>query len=91
VTIAIEVRRKLRLHAGDQIAFVEQEDGEFTVRVKKGDLMDLCGSLKWTVDNPPLPKGRRFLPNSESPSVGSCCWPHSSRARFTGDPGLAGP
>jgi hypothetical protein len=24
-------------------------------------------------DNPPLPKGRRFLPDSESPSVGSCC------------------
>jgi hypothetical protein len=23
--------------------------------------------------------------------VGSCCWPHSSRAHFTGDPGLAGP
>jgi hypothetical protein len=42
-------------------------------------------------DNPPLPKGRRFLPDSESPSVGSCCWPHSSRAHFTGDPGLAGP
>jgi hypothetical protein len=44
-----------------------------------------------SLDNPPLPKGRRFLPDSESPSVGSCCWPQSSRAYFTGDPGLAGP
>jgi hypothetical protein len=44
-----------------------------------------------SLDNPPLRKGRRFLPDSESPSVGSCCWPHSSRAHFTGDPGLAGP
>ena len=42
-------------------------------------------------DNPPLPEGRRFLPDSESPSVGSRCWPHSSRAHLTGDPGLAGP
>jgi hypothetical protein len=28
-----------------------------------------------SLDNPPLAKGRRFLPDSESPSVGSCCWP----------------
>jgi hypothetical protein len=42
-------------------------------------------------DNPPLLKGRRFLPDSESPWVGSCGWPHSTRAHFTGDPGLAGP
>ena len=40
---------------------------------------------------PSLIKGRRFRPDSESPSVGSCCWPHSSRAHFPGDPGLAGP
>jgi hypothetical protein len=37
------------------------------------------------------PKGKRFLPDSGSPSVGSCCLPHSSRSHFTGDPGLAGP
>ena len=43
------------------------------------------------LDNPPRPEGGRFLPDSESPSVGSCCWPHSSRAHLTGDPGLAGP
>jgi hypothetical protein len=47
-----------------------------------------------SIDNPPLPKGpkgRRFLPDLESPSMGSCYWPHSSRAHFTSDPGLAGP
>ena len=40
---------------------------------------------------PSLPKERRFLPDSESPSVGSCCWPNSTRAHFTANPGLAGP
>jgi hypothetical protein len=28
--------------------FAEREDEEFTVRVKKGNSMNLCGSLNWT-------------------------------------------
>jgi bifunctional DNA-binding transcriptional regulator/antitoxin component of YhaV-PrlF toxin-antitoxin module len=55
LNIPIEVAGKLRFHASDPIAFIEREEGEFTVRVKKGHLMDLCGWLKcgwhkWTAN-----------------------------------------
>ena len=30
------------------MVFIEREDGEIIVRAKKGDLMDLRGSLRWT-------------------------------------------
>ena len=53
LTIPIEVPGKLRLPAGDPGIFVERKDGGFTVRVKKGNWMDLCGWFncgwhKWT-------------------------------------------
>ena len=43
ITLPISVRKKLRLHSGDQVDFIEREDGEFTVRAKKGNLMDFYG------------------------------------------------
>ena len=48
ITLPISVRKKLRLNTGDQVVFIEREDGEITVKAKKGNLMDLRGSLKWT-------------------------------------------
>jgi AbrB family looped-hinge helix DNA binding protein len=48
ITLPISIRKKLRLNTGDQVVFIEREDGEITVRAKKGNLMDLRGSLKWT-------------------------------------------
>jgi len=48
ITLPISIRKKLRLNTGDQVVFSEREDGEITVRAKKGNLMDLRGSLKWT-------------------------------------------
>jgi antitoxin PrlF len=46
ITLPISVRKKLRLNSGDLVEFVEREDGEFTVKAKKGDLMDFYGFLK---------------------------------------------
>lgn len=46
ITLPIAVRKKLRLHSGDQVEFIEREDGEFTVRAKKGNLMDFYGFFK---------------------------------------------
>jgi antitoxin PrlF len=46
LTVPISIRKKLGLQAGDQVLFVEREDGEVVVRAKKGNLMDLYGILK---------------------------------------------
>jgi len=46
ITLPTSVRRKLCLHAGDRVEFLEREDGEFTVKAKKGNLMDFYGALK---------------------------------------------
>ncbi|MDR1186549.1 MAG: AbrB/MazE/SpoVT family DNA-binding domain-containing protein [Bifidobacteriaceae bacterium] len=43
VTIPAEVRRKLRLHEGMKIDFVEEEDGHFAIRPRARKLMDLYG------------------------------------------------
>jgi AbrB family looped-hinge helix DNA binding protein len=48
ITLPISIRKKLRLNTGDQVVFIEREDGEITVKAKKGNLMDLKGSLRWT-------------------------------------------
>ena len=48
ITLPISVRKTLRLNPGDQVVFIEREDGEITVKAKKGNLMDLRGSLNWT-------------------------------------------
>jgi antitoxin PrlF len=46
LTVPISIRKKLGLQAGDQVLFVEREDGEVVVRAKKGDLMDFYGVFK---------------------------------------------
>jgi AbrB family looped-hinge helix DNA binding protein len=48
ITLPISVRKKLRLNSGDLVEFVEREDGEFTVKAKKGDLMEFYGFMKRT-------------------------------------------
>jgi AbrB family looped-hinge helix DNA binding protein len=48
ITLPISVRKKLRLNSGDLVEFVEGEDGEFTVKAKKGDLMEFYGFIKRT-------------------------------------------
>ncbi|MDR3360648.1 MAG: AbrB/MazE/SpoVT family DNA-binding domain-containing protein [Bifidobacteriaceae bacterium] len=44
ITIPAEVRRKLRIHTGTQIDFVEDSSGGFLIRPRRVDLMDLSGS-----------------------------------------------
>ena len=43
ITIPIEVRKALKLKAGDRIDFYETEDGTYSLRPKTGSLMDLKG------------------------------------------------
>lgn len=52
VTIPAEIRRKLRLHAGSKIDFIENRAGEMVIRSKSGNIRDLYGFLKY--DGPPL-------------------------------------
>ena len=46
LTVPISIRKKLGVHAGDQVLFVEREDGEIVVRAKKGNIMDFYGMFK---------------------------------------------
>ncbi|MGD0631515.1 MAG: AbrB/MazE/SpoVT family DNA-binding domain-containing protein [Terracidiphilus sp.] len=46
ITVPISIRKKLGLQTGDQVLFIEREDGEILVRAKKGDLMDFYGMFK---------------------------------------------
>ena len=52
VTIPAEIRRKLRLHAGSKIDFVENKAGEMVIRSRTGNIRELYGFLKY--DGPPL-------------------------------------
>lgn len=52
VTIPAEIRKKLRLHAGSKIDFVENDAGETVMRAKSGDIRKLYGIVKY--DGPPL-------------------------------------
>lgn len=52
VTIPAEIRRKLRLHAGSKIDFIENKAGEMVIRLKNGDIRELYGFLKY--DGVPL-------------------------------------
>ena len=52
VTIPVEIRRKLRLHAGSKIDFIENKAGEMVIRSKTGDIRELYGFLKY--DGAPL-------------------------------------
>ena len=47
VTIPAAIRRKLRLHAGSKIDFVENKAGEMVIRPKAGDIRELFGFLKY--------------------------------------------
>jgi antitoxin PrlF len=46
ITIPLEVRKKLRLHAGDKIDFFETEGGQFVLQPKTGSVMEMRGILK---------------------------------------------
>lgn len=52
VTIPAAIRKKLRLHAGSKIDFVENKAGDTVIRAKTGDIRKLYGFLKY--DGPPL-------------------------------------
>jgi antitoxin PrlF len=52
VTIPAAVRKKLRLHPGSKIDFVENAAGETVVRAKTGDIRRLRGFIKY--DGPPV-------------------------------------
>ena len=52
VTIPAAVRKKLRLHPGSKIDFVENAAGETVVRAKTGSIRDLYGFIKY--DGPPV-------------------------------------
>jgi antitoxin PrlF len=46
ITIPIEVRKALKLKAGDKINFFENEDGEYTFQPKTGSIMEMKGILQ---------------------------------------------
>ena len=52
ITIPVAVRRKLRLHAGSKVDFVENEAGELVLKPRTGDIRELYGIVKY--DGPPL-------------------------------------
>ena len=46
ITIPIEVRKSLRLNAGDKIDFLDTGNGQFAIRPKKGSIMKMKGILR---------------------------------------------
>ncbi len=52
VTIPVELRRKLRLHAGSKVDFIENKAGELVLRPRTGDIRALYGIVKY--DGPPI-------------------------------------
>ncbi|MGA3048753.1 MAG: AbrB/MazE/SpoVT family DNA-binding domain-containing protein [Terracidiphilus sp.] len=48
ITIPVEVRKKLGLNAGTRVWFIENENGEYVMKVKTGSIMNLRGIFKWT-------------------------------------------
>jgi len=47
ITIPASVRKKLRLHSGSKVDFVENGAGEFVIRPKTSDIRTLRGFLKY--------------------------------------------
>jgi antitoxin PrlF len=45
VTLPVELRDRLGIAPGDRVAFVEQADGTFALRVRSGTLASLRGIL----------------------------------------------
>ena len=48
ITIPVDVRKKLRFKAGTRGWFMENENGEYVMKVKTGSIMNLRGMVKWT-------------------------------------------
>ena len=48
ITIPIAVRKKLGLKPGTRVWFIENENGEYVMKVKTGSIMNLRGMFKWT-------------------------------------------
>jgi AbrB family looped-hinge helix DNA binding protein len=48
IAIPVEVRKKLGLKPGTRVWFIENENGEYTLKVKTGSIMNLRGIFKWT-------------------------------------------
>ena len=46
ITIPVEVRKKLGLKPGTRVWFIENENGEYTLKVKTGSIMNLRGYLQ---------------------------------------------
>jgi len=46
ITIPIEVRKALKLKAGDKVDFYETENGQFAFRPKTGSIMEMKGILR---------------------------------------------
>ena len=46
ITIPLEVRKSLKLKAGDKIDFYETEAGKFAFQPKTGSIMDMQGILQ---------------------------------------------
>lgn len=46
ITIPLEVRKSLKLKAGDRIDFYETEPGKFAFQPKTGSIMDMQGILQ---------------------------------------------
>jgi AbrB family looped-hinge helix DNA binding protein len=52
ITIPAEVRKKLGLKPGTRVWFFESENGEYTLKVKTGSIIDLEGCVRY--DGPPI-------------------------------------
>jgi len=48
ITIPIAVRKKLGLKPGTRVWFIENENGEYVMKVRTGSFMNLRGMFKWT-------------------------------------------
>jgi len=48
ITIPIAVRKKLGLKPGPRVWFIENENGEYVMKVRTGSFMNLRGMFKWT-------------------------------------------
>ncbi|WP_257288510.1 AbrB/MazE/SpoVT family DNA-binding domain-containing protein [Endozoicomonas sp. SESOKO2] len=49
ITIPARVRADLNLREGDQLEFIQQEDGTWQVVPKKLSIMSLCGAVKTNI------------------------------------------
>lgn len=52
VTIPAAIRKRLRLHAGSKVDFIENDVGETVLKPKTGDIRKLRGIVKY--DGPPV-------------------------------------